>query len=236
MHSADPAFRTRLSPDASMRSNVLRLSYALAAAAWAGPCFALAAVDTEVLTPAGDPVEDAVIYLRPLSGQRAEGRTPGSASIEQHDREFVPYLTVVQVGAAVRFPNQDPIRHHVYSFSSPKKFEIKLYAGEGPDPIVFDRPGVVTIGCNVHDWMLGFLFVVDSPWFGKTDAHGRVRIDSLPDGDYEARAWQPRQRRDALPQRLSLGAAAPDPLRFVLEVSPRKPRYKPPADTLHYSK
>jgi plastocyanin len=219
-----------------MRPFVLRLAFALAAAAFAWPASAHAIVKAEVVGPAGEPVEDAAVFLRPTSGQKTAGHPPLPASVEQHDREFVPYLTVVQIGAAVRFPNQDPIRHHIYSFSRPKKFEIKLYAGDGPEPIVFDKPGVVTMGCNVHDWMLGYVFVVDTPWFGKTDAHGQVQIDAVEAGDYEARVWHPRQRGEAPPQTIKLPGPTQDPLRFVLDVVPRKPRYKPPADPLHYTK
>src|SRR6267378_352583 len=100
----------------SMRPLVLRLAFALAAIALAGPVPAVTLVHAEVVGPAGEPVEDAAVFLRPISGQKTAGHPPLPASVEQHDREFVPYLTVVQIGAAVRFPNQDPIRHHIYSF------------------------------------------------------------------------------------------------------------------------
>jgi plastocyanin len=176
------------------------------------------------------------VFLTPASGQKLPARSPVPASIAQHDREFVPYVTAVQTGAAVRFPNRDPIRHHVYSFSPAKKFEIKLYAGDAPDPIVFDRAGVVTLGCNVHDWMLGYVLVVDTPWFAKTGAGGQAEIEAVDDGQYEARVWHPRQRAEAAPQRLAVAGAAADPLRFTLEVAPRKPHYKPALDPLHYTR
>ncbi len=190
----------------------------------------------QAVGPDGAPVEDAAVYLIRLDGRKAAAHAPLPASVAQHDREFVPYVTVVQTGALVSFPNQDPIRHHVYSFSSAKKFEIKLYGGDGPEPIVFDRPGVVTLGCNVHDWMVGYLFVVDTPWFGKTGTDGQVQIDGVEDGDYEARLWHPRQRAEVEPRRITLGAETPQPLHFVIDVAPRKPRYKPPLDPLHYTK
>ncbi|HXA11155.1 MAG TPA: methylamine utilization protein [Mycobacterium sp.] len=219
-----------------MRQLVLRCTLALAAAALAGPLAAASDVQVQVLAPDGGPVQDAVVFLRTLSGQKTAAHTPLAASVEQHDREFVPYVTVVQTGAAVRFPNQDPIRHHVYSFSQPKKFEIKLYAGDAPDPIIFDKPGVVTMGCNVHDWMLGYVFVVDTPWFAKTDARGLARIDAVEDGEYEARIWHPRQRHEVSVRHLKLAGALPEPLHFVIEVASRKPHYKPPLDPLHYAK
>jgi plastocyanin len=227
---------TALQNAVPMRPLVLRLAFALAGAAFACPLPAASAIQADVLGPAGAPVEDAVVFLRPLSAQKSSGHAPLSASIEQRDREFVPYVTVVQTGAAVRFPNQDPVRHHVYSFSQPKKFEIKLYAGDAAEPIVFDKPGVVTMGCNVHDWMVGYLFVVDTPWFGKTDSSGLTRIDALEDGEYEARVWHPRQRHEVAMQRLKLAGATPEQLHFTIDVAPRKPHYKPPLDPLHYTK
>jgi len=213
-----------------------RFTFALAAAVFVAPDYAASTVRAELVGVAGEPVEDAVVFLLPLSAQKLSGHPPLPASVEQHDREFVPYVTVVQTGAAVRFPNQDPIRHHVYSFSKPKKFEIKLYAGDAPDPIVFDKPGVVTMGCNVHDWMLGYVFVVDTPWFGKTAASGLAHIDDVGDGEYEARIWHPRQRKEVAPQRIKLAGTLSDPLRFVIDVAPRKPHYKPPLDPLQYAR
>jgi plastocyanin len=216
-----------------MRQTVVRCAFALAAAAFACPLAAASSVRVDAVGPEGAPVEDAVVFLRPLADQKPPGRPPLPASIEQHDREFVPYLTVVQTGATVRFPNQDPIRHHVYSFSQPKKFEIKLYAGDGPQ-IVFDKPGVVTLGCNVHDWMLGYVFVVDTPWFAKTGSDGSARIEDVADGDYEVRLWHPRQRREVSQQPLRVSGTSSGPLHFVIDVTPRKPHYKPPLDPLHY--
>jgi plastocyanin len=218
-----------------MRQLAQLFAFALVAMACASPARAARGVQVEVVGPRGEAVEDAVVYLLPTSGQKLTGRPPLPASVAQQDREFVPYVTVVQTGAAVRFPNKDPIRHHVYSFSKAKKFEIKLYAGEAPDPIVFDTAGVVTMGCNVHDWMLGYVFVVDTPWFGKSDASGDIQIDAVEDGEYEARIWHPRQRHEVGPQALKVTGET-QALRFVIEVAPRKPHYKPPLDPLHYTK
>ena len=102
------------------------------------------------------------------------------AAIAQVDREFVPYMTVLQTGTTVTFPNRDPIQHHVYSFSPAKSFEIKLYSGKSPSEILFDKPGVVTLGCNIHDWMIGYMLVVSTPYFAKTDAGGIARLRDVP--------------------------------------------------------
>jgi hypothetical protein len=97
----------------------------------------------------------------------------------------------VGVGSTVTFPNRDNTRHHVYSFSPAKRFELPLYAGSDVDPVRFDTPGVVTLGCNIHDWMIGYIHVLDTPFHGVTDAQGRSRIE-LPAGRYQLRVWHER--------------------------------------------
>jgi plastocyanin len=131
----------------------------------------------------GAPVADAVISVSPRPGPAPVRKR--EAAIEQRDKAFVPLVTVVQAGTAVQFPNRDPIRHHVYSFSPPKTFEIKLYAGTPVAPVVFDKTGEVVLGCNIHDPMIAYIYVVDTPWFAKTGTDGKARIEGLPPGDYE---------------------------------------------------
>jgi plastocyanin len=194
-------------------------------------CVHAASLDAQVRDAAGAPLADAVVYAMPASGP-VEARGARTAEIEQVDREFVPYVTVVQTGTPVAFPNRDPIQHHVYSFSPAKSFEIKLYSGKSPREIVFDKPGVVTLGCNIHDWMVGFVLVVSTPYFARTDATGYARIAELPAGRYELHAWHPRERAPAAPQSIVLeGSATPA---FVIDAAPRRVRYKPPLDRLKY--
>jgi plastocyanin len=111
------------------------------------------------------------------------------AQVEQLDKTFVPLVTVVQTGTQVQFPNRDPIRHHVYSFSPPKTFELKLYSGTPAAPVLFDKPGEVVLGCNIHDNMIAYVLVVDTPHFAKTNKEGKAKIDGLPAGDYDVRLW-----------------------------------------------
>ncbi len=204
----------------------------LAAAIGCGVGQATAAVlDASVRSPAGAPVEDAAVVLEPLVGPAPRPRVP--ARIEQVDREFVPYLSIVQVGTPVQFPNRDRLKHHVYSFSPAKTFEIKLYVGQPAKPVVFDKPGEVVLGCNIHDWMVAHVLVVDTPWFGKTDASGRVRLDGVPAGRYRVRVWHPRQQGAVAAQTVTLGAA-PVRAAFGLDVAPAPPRFKPPADPEGY--
>lgn len=195
---------------------------------------AAATLELRVHDAAGMPLADAAVYAMPRSGA-LEAR-PGSSrlgEVAQIDREFVPYVTVVQTGTAVAFPNRDPILHHVYSFSPAKSFEIKLYSGKSPREIVFDRPGVVTLGCNIHDWMVGYVVVVSTPFFARTDVDGRARID-LPAGAYTVHAWHPRQRAQAGAQELGVEAQGAATQAFVIDAAPRKVRYKPPLDRLKY--
>lgn len=143
-----------------------------------------ARVSADLTNSAGAPVADAVVYAMPL----ATGPLPkpkNEASIEQVNKEFVPLVTVVQTGTSVSFPNRDPSRHHVYSFSPAKTFEIKLYTGVPAQPVLFDKPGEIVLGCNIHDTMLAYVYVVDTPYFAKTDKQGKLKIDGIPAGEYE---------------------------------------------------
>ena len=125
------------------------------------------------------PVSDAVVTL-----QGPVGAPVGTlkANMDQRGQKFAPHVLAVHTGTQVRFPNSDNIRHQVYSFSAAKRFELRLYEGTPTDPLLFDKPGVVVLGCNIHDWMLGYIYVTDDPRFGVSDAQGHVRLDDLPAG------------------------------------------------------
>ncbi len=170
-----------------------------------------ARIDAVLRDARGAPLEDAVVWAMPKG--TAPARPKREASIEQIDKQFAPLVTVVQAGTQVRFPNRDEIRHHVYSFSTPKTFEIKLYAGTPAAPVLFDKPGEVVLGCNIHDNMIAYLYVVETPFFAKSGKDGRARIEGLPAGEYELHAWHPAQAAavDSKPASLrgdeALGAA-----------------------------
>ena len=186
--------------------------------------------EARIASATRQPVEDAGVVLEPLSGTPPARRQ--KAVIAQQDRDFVPFLTVVQAGSAVDFPNRDPIKHHVYSFSPAKIFEIKLYAGKPAQPVTFAKPGEVAIGCNIHDWMEAYVWVVDSPYFAKTGADGRARIEDVPPGRYRLRVWHPRQRKVAAT--VEVDTASQHAAAVVLEVAPRMARPKPPTPTDQY--
>jgi plastocyanin len=166
-----------------------------------------AAVTVQTLDPAGKPLAGAVVAIE-VGGVAKVAVSGTRAEIRQRQRSFEPGLLVVQTGASVDFPNLDTVRHHVYSFSPAKTFELKLYNGRPSVPVVFDRAGVVALGCNIHDQMIGTVVVVDTPLFGRTDAAGRVVLD-VPAGEHRLRTWHGRMREgtDLQAQRLVVGAA-----------------------------
>jgi plastocyanin len=149
------------------------------------------ALQVAVVDQAGKPVEDVVVTATALTAPPADPPVPMEGIVDQIDKNFVPYVTVVRAGTQVRFPNSDNIRHHVYSFSPPKRFELPLYAGTRAAPVLFDRPGTVVMGCNIHDWMVGYVYVSDTPYFAKTPREGIVRLRDLPAGQYTVRVWHP---------------------------------------------
>jgi plastocyanin len=145
-----------------------------------------------VLDSDGKPLRDAVV-LAVAEDAKAPTR-PGLEVVDQIDKEFVPYVKAVRAGSYVQFPNRDHIRHHVYSFSPAKRFELPLYIGTPAEPVLFDKPGLVRLGCNIHDWMIGYIYVADTPYFGKTGGDGRVALEGLPAGRYLVRVWHPRMQ------------------------------------------
>ena len=145
-----------------------------------------APVTVNVTTVSGISAQDTIIVFSPLDSTPAPSHD--SATIDQVDKRFVPRVTVIRTGTEVSFPNSDRIRHQVYSFSPPKVFTLKLYAGTSSAPVTFDKPGLVVLGCNIHDYMVGFVAVVDSPYFAKLPASGSALIN-LPAGRYRLRVW-----------------------------------------------
>jgi len=139
----------------------------------------------------GEPVADAVVSLVPLDVSAPPVPATAQVEIAQQGQEFSTYVTVVQAGTKVVFPNHDTVQHHVYSLSKPKKFELPLYNPGQAESLVFDIAGLVTIGCNIHDWMISHLVVVPTPWFAKTDAQGAGTI-TAPAGRYRLEIWHPR--------------------------------------------
>jgi plastocyanin len=164
------------------------LSIALATiAAW--PAFA-ADLAVKVTTPAGKPVRDAVVTVHtdaPMSG--AYRGDP--SRVVQQNLQFDPFVLIVPVGAEVSFPNRDQVRHHVYSFSPANRFELRLYSKDENRTVRFPVAGAVALGCNIHDSMVAFVKVVDTPFAAKTSAAGEAALRNLPAGSATLRVWHP---------------------------------------------
>lgn len=147
-----------------------------------------ATLTLDIKSVSGVAVEDAVVYLMSPQTPRLPIREP-NARIDQINKTFVPVISVVQTGTRISFPNKDNIRHQVYSFSKAKKFEIKLYADTPTKPVLFDQPGYVVMGCNIHDNMIAHMLVVDTPYFAISDKRGVAQIMDVPPGEYSLLAW-----------------------------------------------
>jgi plastocyanin len=186
---------------------------ALLLLAAAHPGAAATTLVVEVRDVKGAAVPDAVVYAVPRA------KRPPSPSrravLDQKNRMFVPHILPIQTGTAVTFPNSDNVRHQVYSFSPAKRFQLPLYAGTPQGPVVFDKPGVVTLGCNIHDQMSAYIVVVDTPYFAQT-AGGRAELPGLPEGTYDVRVWYAGMRNEPLPQAISLGANEQRSLTFQI--------------------
>ena len=202
---------------AAMKTAAILLAGLLSPPAWS-------ATLTLTLTDAtGAPLEDAVAWLAPRGNVPLP--PPRAGEVAQVDKAFVPFVTVVQSGARVSFPNRDETRHHVYSFSPAKVFEIKLYAGAASAPsIVFDKPGDVVLGCNIHDAMVGHVYVVDSAWFGKSGREGRVRLENIPQGEYDLKVWHFAQLAPVPSQGMRITGEESLDASLTVPTRPRAPR------------
>ena len=176
----------------------------------------------------GKLVADAVVLATPVDPKGALRTKPPPDAVDQVDKQFVPYVKPVFVGSKVQFPNSDHVRHQVYSFSPAKKFELPLYAGTNAPPVVFDKPGVVVLGCNIHDWMVGYIYVSETPFFAKTEAAGTATIDDMPPGEYTVRVWHPSMEHgeETTARRVTLNAGGPSSVEWELSLKPtfRVPR------------
>jgi plastocyanin len=125
----------------------------------------------------------------PAAGVAGQVKLDTPREMAQEHITFVPHVLLVPVGAVVSFPNRDRVRHHVYSFSAAKRFELKLYGQEQSRTVVFDKPGVVALGCNIHDKMSAYVVVVDTSFAAQSDQGGRVVLKNVPDGPGVLTIW-----------------------------------------------
>jgi plastocyanin len=166
-----------------------------------------ATITATVTDDRGRLLPDAVVMISPAPGTSAppsEHSRIATATIDQKDETFVPFVVVIHTGGSVTFRNSDQIRHHVYSFSPIHQFEMVQAPGETSPPVRFDKPGSAAIGCNIHDHMIAYIHVTDAPWAMVTDANGRAVIADVPPGHFVATVWHPRLRPGTEPPAMPL--------------------------------
>lgn len=185
-------------------------------------------VQIRVLDQQGLPLSDAVAELQQTQSKQKPSSNAAAtqAEVAQKDLTFVPFVSAVQKGTQVEFPNQDKTRHHVYSFSPAKVFELKLYAGKPEAPVLFDKAGVVALGCNIHDYMQAFVYVGDSPYLAVSNNDGLVQLTGVPDGQYQLKVWHPWQDADQPTVALALPAAGVIDIKLPVtrQEKPQKPK------------
>lgn len=186
-------------------SDMRRIGFLLCVLLLTGPACLAIDVVVQVRDTRGKPVSDAVVWITPNDRVSTPARK-ATAVMDQKNRAFIPHVLPVQVGTSVMFPNSDNVRHQVYSFSPPKAFQLPLYIGTPSNPVVFDKAGVVALGCNIHDQMSAFIIVVDTPHFGKSGRDGLVRMSGLESGEHKVNMWHPEMDHAFTPIELSLSA------------------------------
>jgi plastocyanin len=184
------------------------------------PLATAADITGKVVDDQGNGIPQAVVFVQNPPSQAAP-KTPPKATLDQVDKQFVPRLLPIAIGTEVQFPNHDQIHHHVYSFSRIKSFDLPLYKGEATPSVTFNQPGVVTVGCNIHDWMSATILIAPSQYFAVTDANGRFSLADLPAGSFSLVAWHERNRAKLADtaQQISSEGQVPE-LTFTLTLKP----------------
>lgn len=219
------------------------------AAVWAmslcaAPSVALAGrVEIVTLDRDGAPVPEVAVYALPVGAQAPgpdthdvhSAQRNSAPEITQGELAFHPHLLIIETGTAVRFPNDDDVRHHVYSFSAAKRFDLTIDSGSVTSE-TFDTPGVVTLGCNIHDDMLAYVLVVDTPHFAMTGGEGMGSLTDLAPGRYEIRVWTPRLSEKSLPEpvTIELSGTGPRTISFQFEKK-LYPPHEHSETSLHWS-
>ena len=174
----------------------------------------------------GAPVINAVVYVLPVGGKAPAAPATATGMVEQSYYKFEPYVSVVQTGTKMRFPNRDRNEHHIKVLSGPSLFEHKVYTRKEPEPTLLDKPGQITLQCLIHDWMNAHIYVVDSPWFGKTTKAGSAIIENLPPGEYDVFVTHPSllipgQVTPSMPRRVTFDASNVHVLEAKFDLVPK---------------
>ncbi len=210
-----------------MIAAIMRIGFALGVTA---PAAVIGGnVVARVADATGAPVADAVVSLTPLEAAQGPVTVPeGRVEVMQIGEEYRPYVTPVVVGTEVHFPNRDAVQHHLYSLSKAKPFEKPLYDSGSSESVVFDRPGVVTLGCNIHDWMVAYVVVLETAHFAKTGADGSATLTGLPAGRYRLDTWHPRVTTPAV-REISVPASGESAEAVALKLRPDRRIRRAPA-------
>ena len=175
----------------------------------------------------GKPVTSAVVTAISTSASTPQVVQNQTAIIDQINKEYVPRVLIVTNGTSVNFPNKDDIKHHVYSFSKAKQFELPLYQGTPAKPVIFDTSGVVVLGCNIHDWMRGYIYIADTPFAALSNADGTATIENIPLETYQVSFWHPQLKTSISTKRYQLTSGSINSLRIEMTLKPlRKIRRK----------
>jgi plastocyanin len=187
-----------------------------------------ASINVSVLDRDNRGVGDVVVTATPRDAAAAPPASAPRAVMDQVDRQFVPAVLVVRVGTQVAFPNSDTVAHQVYSFSPAKRFQLALYRGHAHPPLLFDKPELVVLGCNIHDNMLAYILVTPAPYFGTTDASGRLELEGMPAGEYQIELWNPRFNEPEATLTRSIRISDTEPLAIPLRLTrPLSPEPRP---------
>jgi plastocyanin len=185
----------------------------------------------------GGPVANAVVYAIPVGTKAPAASAAASASVEQTYYKFEPFVSVVQTGTKMRFPNKDRNEHHIKVLSGPSTFEAKVYTRKEPEPVAFDKAGQITLQCLIHDWMNAHIYVVDTPWFGKTTKAGSAVVEGIAEGEYDVYVTHPSllspgQVSPSMPRRVKFDASNVHVLEVRLDLVPKAEpsRRSPPAE------
>ena len=206
-----------------MHGILTKAGLALALCSLAFPATSLAAdLEVQISDSNGVPVAGAVVSAHLVGQPTPRPRAAGTFMIDQQNIQFHPFITTVPIGASVLFMNHDALRHHVYSFAKAKRFELKLTGKQQNQAVIFDKPGIVPLGCNIHDRMIAYVDVVDTPWAKTADANGRAILRGLPPGAVSVSVWHPYLRApgNVVSRTVPVGDATSRRERFVAALRP----------------
>lgn len=208
------------------RASVFAQVACLASFAAAGSAHA-ATIVAQIKDRNGDAVVNAVVYATPVGVSAPAVKAGTVAQVEQMQFKYEPFVSVVQKGTQMRFPNKDKADHHVKVLSGPQFFEFQIYTKKEPTPVTLDKPGQITLQCLLHNWMNAHIYVVDTPYFAKSSKTGSAVLQDLPAGEYDVTVTHPNvlfpgQVTPAMPRRIKLDATTAQVVDVKFDFVPKR--------------